>query len=314
MKAIIWIPENTGVQPIAQLLDRPWIQHLVEQLIDRGIREIRFITAGEAMTGAVRRHLGNGQRWGIYVQVATGAEVLPESAGHVLFGRAGTISQLPSFAETGAGRWNTLYFDQVEGVGHWSGWALLQSGLVSGFLAQLQAGADWRCAVRELGVDIKKVFLDGPVLPANSPADVLRSNRLALDGACPGLYFTGREAQPGVWIARGARVDASAKLEAPCYIGEDAWIGAGAHLGPHAVIGANSVVEAGTSVVRSVVAEGTFLGPELDIRDSYVFHNQIHNTRLGVVLEIEEEHVASALRPAKRPGLLQRIGLRLRAA
>jgi hypothetical protein len=309
MKALLWIPP--GTQPMAQVLDRPLVQHVVEQIVERGVRSITLLHG--AVDAATAAHLGNGERWGIAItsRRVTGppsnadfeAACGTDDGEWTLFGNAARVSHIAAIGSDSAS-WNTLFFDEEEGVGAWSGWAVMQSADLPGFAGRVAAGADWRAAVRETGLAIKKVFLDHPSLSAATPRDVLLANRRALDGEFPGLFFNGKERSPGVWVARAAKIAPSARLQAPCYVGEDAWIGADCRIGPYSVIAAGCVVERETAVARSVVYEGTFLGPELEVSDSCVNRNRIHNVRLGAEIEVGEAHVASALSPAAGGGLL----------
>jgi NDP-sugar pyrophosphorylase family protein len=177
----------------------------------------------------------------------------------------------------------------------WTGWAVLPESEVAAFAAKIAVGEDWRTAIAPRLVDVKREILKGASIAAASPQQVLDSNRIALEGGYPGLYHDGVEKEPGVWIARGAKIAATAVVEGPCYIGEEAWIGETCKIGPFAVIGRECVVERGTSVRRSVLSEATYLGPELEVADSSVVQNVIYNVRLGAALEIEEEHVVSGL-------------------
>lgn len=303
MNAILRI--ESGSQPMAPVLDRPLIRHTVEQLVERGVRRITLLH--DAREAAAASCLGNGERWGVAVVSRTIAgspaaadfAAACQDAGSelTLFGNASRISHLPGF-DNGTDVWNTLYFDEEDGVGGWSGWALLQPHVLPEFAARIAVGVEWRDALRQTTIQARKVFLDHPSLSAATPRDLLLANRTALDGRFPGLFFNGKERHPGVWIGRDARIARTARLHGPCYIGEDAWIGAGCVIGPYAVIAPLCVVERGTSVARSVVHEGTFLGPELEVSDSSVNHNRLHNVRLNAELVVGEEHVASALAPA----------------
>ncbi len=171
----------------------------------------------------------------------------------------------------------------------------MPENLLGAFANQIMSGVDWRTAASRLSLSLHKVFLEDTSLSASGAAQTLASNRMALNGSFPGLSFYGNEREPGIWVARGAKVPASVKLKAPVFIGENAWIGEDCQVGPEAVIGQDCVIENGTSVCRSVVAAGTFLGHELEVKDSVVEHNRIENTRLGVELEIGEAHIASSL-------------------
>lgn len=301
MNAILFL-DGDGARPMAQVLDRPLIQHVIEQLVERGIRCITLLHGPQH--NSVVRHLGEGRRWGITIEpkIVTQPPAKAEfqlaaeqsESEMILCGNAVRLAHLPlSLGELAP--WNTLFFDEEDGVGAWSGWALLRKESVADFAAAAARGLVWRDALRYADVQARKVFLDHPSLSAASPKDILLANRRALDGRFPGLFFNGRQREPGVWMARGAKIASSVVLRAPCYVGEDSWIGANCTIGPYAVIAPGCVIESRTSITSSVIGEQTFLGPELEVADSSVMHNRIHNVRLGVELVVPEAHIASAL-------------------
>jgi hypothetical protein len=302
MKAVLWIchPES---QPMAQLLDRPFIQHIVEQLVTRGVSRIELLMGHR--NKAVGHLLGDGTRWGISIachpldHAATQEDFAAVTAGDaavILCGDAASLPALPVLKKDGETLASPALFFHDEGDEiAWTGWAVLPEREVASFAAKIVGGEDWRTAITPRLLDVEKKILEGASIAAGSPQQVLDSNWMALEGGYPGLYHDGVEKEPGIWIARGAKIAATAVVEAPCYIGEEAWIGETCKIGPFAVIGRECVVERGTSVRRSVLSEATYLGPELEVADSSVVQNVIYNVRLGAEVEIDEEHVVSGL-------------------
>jgi len=287
MKAILWtrIPE---ADLMAQVVDRPYIQHVVEQLIQRGVTRIQFCLP--APLGPVAIHLGDGTRWGVDI-VAHGdtTPLAAESSELILLGEVSCLPQLPVLSSTA---WPSFFFHDEDRISRWTGWATMPASCVGEVLA---AEDDWRTACRSLGLQVRKVFLEVPSLSIATPKQVIQANRMALEGAFPGLYFEGEQRSPGVWVARAVKLPASVHIDAPCYIGEESWIGDGSRLGPHAVIGRQCVVEPGTVVCRSVIGEGTFLGKDLEVSDSIVTRNRLYNVRWNAEIQIEARHVAGAL-------------------
>jgi hypothetical protein len=299
MKAIIWVSDKK-TRLMTQIIDRPYVQHLLEQLVRRNIGSVSlYLNSPEPK---LRELLGDGTRWGIDLQIHEAASIpvheLCDSSqqGLALLCDASWLPALPHFSQETEGiSWPSLFFHDRNLTSQWTGWAMMPENLLAAFSSQIMSGVDWRTAASRLSLSFHKVFLEVSSLNTSGAAQTLESNRIALTGAFPELSFYGLERESGIWVARGAKVPASAKLEAPVYIGENAWIGEGCQIGPEAVIGQNCVIEKGTRVCHSVVARGTFLGPELEVNESVVEHNKIENTRLEVALEIEEAHVASSL-------------------
>jgi len=302
MKAIIWVSDSK-TRLMTQIMDRPYVQHLLEQLVNRHIGSVLFYL--DSPEARLRELLGDGTRWGIEVKIIEAGSV-PVSdlcdaneEGLALFGDAAWLPALPHIEqEEQRICWPSLFFHDRNLTSQWTGWAMVPENLLGEFASRILSGVDWRTAASELSLSLHKLFLEDISLSASGAAQTLESNRMALKGLFPGLSFHGVEREAGIRVGRGAKIPSTAKLEAPVFIGENAWIGEGCQIGPDAVIGQNCVIEKGTSVCRSVVAAGTFLGHELEVNDSVVEHNKIANTRLAVELEIGEEHVASSLRSA----------------
>ena len=303
MKAILYVSQPEA-QLMSQVLDRPYIQHVVEQLVRRGVDRIDLLLRASDKSAAAL--LGDGTRWGISIE----GRLLAESPSRWDFAACcdcdekglavfGDLGRLPALPELGDADPHTLkpaiYFHDENRSSRWTGWGLLPERDIPEFAATAVKHDNWRVALLECGVSVEKVFTEQPSLCVTTPRQVIESNRAALESEFSGLYFDGSERNSGVWIGRGAKVPATAILHAPCLIGEDAWIGEDCHVGPHAVIGRKCVVERDTRVCRSVVAEGTYLGPGLDVADSVVVRNKIHNVRLDADLEIDEPHVDSNL-------------------
>ncbi len=285
--------------PVADLLspvlDRPLLRHIVEQLVRRGIDRID-LTFPDPDLDAIRNLLGDGSRWGIRIachSVHFGELCDLKSTTAVLFGDAACLPALPAtFPDAPA---SAIFFHDRDRMSRWTGWAILRERDIPEFANRVASGLDWRTVSRACGLYPEKVFLEGLPLSAGSPKQTLEANLTAVSGQFPGLYFDGREQQPGVWVARGARIPATAVLTAPCYIGEDAWLGEGCRIGPNAVVSPTCVVESGTIIANAVVTPGTYVGAELEITDSVVIHNTIHNVRLEASIEITEQHLISPL-------------------
>src|SRR5262249_27495080 len=125
----------------------------------------------------------------------------------VLFGHADRLPQFRLDEARAAGVLPLLFgWRDAEADGRrWTGWALLAPRALAslpgdpdeaGLEAHLRAAAaderGWCETVRPLSV---ATF-----------ADILEAHHAVLTGAFPGLLLSGREADPGVWLARNVRL------------------------------------------------------------------------------------------------------------
>lgn len=102
-----------------------------------------------------------------------------------------------------------------------------------------------------------------------TPARYLAANLDVLDGRVPlGRFrgadpFAGHEplGEPGIRVARDARIAPDASLHAPVLVGRGARVERGATVGPRAILGPRSCVSAGGVVRDAVLWEETVVGP-----------------------------------------------------
>lgn len=97
-------------------------------------------------------------------------------------------------------------------------------------------------------------------------SDALEASCAALEGRATGLLVHALEQSKGVWLARGAHVDASARVEPPAYLGIDTLVLANAQVGPRAVVLDRAVIERGASVIDGCVAPSTLVGEGARVR------------------------------------------------
>ena len=289
--------------PMLPLLDRPFLQHVVESAVDRGVTRIAFLISPGATETAL--HFGDGARWGVtaaYHETAapllTAAELAEQLGdGPLLLGRGVSLPCLPAIDGTAS----SLFLDADCQPPSWTGWALLTASELSRFGRELASGAGWRPAARAASLTVRTAV--NPVLSAATGRDLVAANRLALHGRAPHLYCAAKETDPGIRMARGARVHPTARLQPPVFLGEGSYVGRDCEIGPCAVLSSETVIEHSCTVVNSVVLSDTYIGPGLAIRDSIVNRGSVHNLRLGVELELSEPHIAGALRPPRFSGL-----------
>jgi len=289
------------------LVDRPILQHVFEQAVRQGAREIGVVLCDRPEEA--RALLGDGQRWGVTVRyhlareaarpvaaiqrAASGArETIMLAAGDCLvpasvpgLAAATTVFCTPASARAAAA---------------WSGLAFLTPKLVD----EMPAGLD----EDELGLWlIARAHERGAVRAAHTRLSTrtavawVAAQRAALDGELPGLLLGGREVEPGVWVGRGARIHPSARLSAPVWVGEDARIEREAVVGPGAVVGAGAIVDAGARVEASLLMPGSYLGESVELSESVVDSGVLTHARLGATVAIADPFLVGTVRPRPAP-------------
>ncbi len=124
----------------------------------------------------------------------------------------------------------------------------------------------------------------GFVHPLSSAADYRQLVQYALAGLCHAKP-AGKEVQPGIWIADGARLHSSVRALAPCFIGAKTRVRAGAIIAPGSAIEQFSEIDCGTVVESSSILPHTYVAPGLRISNALVHGSRfIH---LGRNLELE---------------------------
>lgn len=290
MKAVIIVPEqkpsscpSVPCAALFPLLDRPFLQHVVEAVARRGVREVQFVLGPGA--DAVVEHFGDGTRWGCTFAYHLTADPtrpgaalrsLVGDAEHVLVGTADQLPALPTVIRTTP---PGLLFGTP---GEWTGWAVVRG-------EELRAAAvgqigDLGPALAEKG--LKWVDVGRPLV-FGSAADVAVAQERLLRGEIPGVMVTAQETAAGVWLGPNARVAGTATLVPPVLIGENTVIGPGAVVGPNAVVGPDCLIDRGAQVRDTTVCGGTYVGTGVELSGVIADGRCLVNPRLRTVTTID---------------------------
>jgi hypothetical protein len=277
---------------MSPLIDRPFLHHVVETIVGQEIREIEFVFGQKDRF--ISGVLGNGTRWGAsfrYHLLPPGANLYdsikqmkwqnPEEL--VLLAHS---DRLPSLQLETAPSATTLFCWEEE-ERFWTGWALIRPATLHG----LPNGMDEPGLLAFLMKAVNDVVCQPGECPltARSYEELLEANRRVLAGGFPGLLHGGREVEPGVWMARNARVHRTAKVVSPAFLGENCRIGAMAQVGPGASIGRDCIIERETQVADSVVCSGSYVGRQLALRGVVVDQSRFFSTFCDVEIDGVDE-------------------------
>jgi NDP-sugar pyrophosphorylase family protein/lipopolysaccharide/colanic/teichoic acid biosynthesis glycosyltransferase len=265
--------------PLLPLLDRPFLQHVIEYLARQGVR--RFDIVLSHRPEAVEEYFGDGTRWGCSFtyhlardpgrpyRVLKSIAVAEQDT--VLLGHADRLPSIPveAIAETYAAPL-PLVTESDSGEVVWTGWALLSQETV----AEIEADWSETTLSRHL-LALPSDYVVENLLDVGSLSGLLAAQRAVLQNDFGPLFLTGREVEPGVWLSRNVSLHPTAKVTAPVYIGEDCHIGPDAQVGPHAVLGRGCILGRDCTVRRSLVFPENYVGGFLDLTDVIVDRNRI---------------------------------------
>ena len=291
------------------LVDRPFLQHVVEYLVARGVREMDVLL--NEIPEKVRDLLGDGTRWGCTLRYHLVRDPLKpygilrsicgeaDAGQPLLLAHADKLPALPGegFPEDTPGTGRICYCLASEDVpegdgGTWTGWALLSHGVAT----TLPADADEKELADHLlagGESGAKVLPVQAMLSMRTFEDIRTSQAKALAGHIPGLMLSGREVDPGIWLSRNVNLHPLAQITPPVFIGEDCTIGQGVRLGPDVAVGRGCILDKDSSVQKTVVFPRSYVGEGLDLDEAIVDRNLLINMRIGTAVTVTDNFILS---------------------
>jgi hypothetical protein len=293
------------------LMDRPFIQHVIEILVNRGCS--RFEVVLSHRPEKIEALLEDGKRWGVDIRYHLVArpdrpyrplKLLDQHPYNhpILLVHADRLVQTDI---TGSKPFSpsdgpVLYYfsDDASPSGEpgrkWSGWGWLSREC----LAHVPENGDENALLAYLKVQnnrrIKEAEHFRP-LSVQSCGDLIASHLSVLAQKKSDLMIRGQEIEEKIWLARNVSLHPTAKLTPPLYIGENCHIGKGVQIGPDAVIGHNCVLDEKAFVTRSIVFAGSYVGEALELKDAIVDKNCLINVRVGSEITIQEDFILGSL-------------------
>jgi lipopolysaccharide/colanic/teichoic acid biosynthesis glycosyltransferase len=290
--------------PLLPLVDRPFLQHVVEYLASQGVRQFDFVLCH--LPEKIEQFLGDGRRWGCsfayhlvrdperpYGRLRT-LNWGTNDCEPILLGHAEQLPQLhlPDVGAEGAcGATAFMYrpfaADRPQAALEWTGWAILPASKMAHIPLHTDPAGfhDW-----VLNQALEQVELP-QLLSAASFRDLLTAHTVVLGKEFSGLLWSGRHADPGVWLSRNVVLHPTAQLVPPVYIGADTQVGAGVRLGPDVAIGNGCVLDSRAALANAVVFPGSYVGEGLVLTDAVVDKNQLIHPRRGTVVAVTDNFI-----------------------
>jgi hypothetical protein len=150
-------------------------------------------------------------------------------------------------------------------------------------------------------------LIDTPGTALQLACEALLGRLTRAGGISPSLLIHAAETRPGVWVARGGRIDDGAELSPPVLIGASARICSGARVGPGALIGARALIEPSACIEQALVENDTIIGEGLVVREHIATPRGLIPLKAGSDLLPLRDPLLVARRPTLLPTRLTRL-------
>ncbi len=302
---------ETRPVPMLPLIDRPFIQHVVEFLAGQGRKDLDIILSH--LPQQIETLLGDGSRWGCTFryhlvrnlsQVSrTVRTIMDEKDEPCLLVDATAIPQieLNQTDRNDIGKGPVFYCLESEksricdAACPWTGWAWLPQYAIRVFPVLDK----WEDLYHWAHVRFRKrcsTIKTQTVLRMDTYSHMLAAHRQVLDKQFTGLMVTGTEVEEGIWLSRNVELHPYARIVKPVHIGQDCHIGKGVQIGPYAVIGRNCVLDERSTISDAVIFPNTYVGEALELKDVIADKSRLINERYSSEVTITDEFILSNIR------------------
>jgi NDP-sugar pyrophosphorylase family protein/lipopolysaccharide/colanic/teichoic acid biosynthesis glycosyltransferase len=286
------------------LVDRPFIQQVVEYLIDLGVTDFDFILS--QAPEAIEALFGAGERWGsqfnfhLVKDAGNPYQLLKlicgNSSERIMLVHADRLAAISAAQLDAAPGPAVFCFAETEGSQTWTGWAAIDPDQLATFPPEHTRDRERLGAyLMELARTNGRLIAVSPPLSVANPERLLAAQDKVLRHEFTGLLLTGRESDPGVWLCRNVSLHPTARVVAPIFIGPNCRIGAGVRLGPNATIGSDSVLDKNSTVENSLVMPGSYVGEALELTGAIVNRNRLFNVQVGVAVSVADNFILGSL-------------------
>jgi len=310
---------NAQTPSLLPLMDRPFIQHVLEQLVLQGFKFFDIVLC--SYPESFKHLLGDGSRWGVTCryhlvkdpekpyrpfQLLNAPENEPILLVHA---NRLVLSDVARHFRPLDSSFPILYeyvSDPQDGA-FWTGWGWIPFSCRHGFPANIDETDLYRFLTSCANGQFHRIPVSGRPMNVLSYADLLDAHRAVLSKEVHSLLMTGKEIEPGIWLSRNVRLHPHARLVPPVYIGKNCSLSRRVVAGPYVTIGSNCVIDEKTTLMNSIVFKGSYIGESLEISSSLINKNLLVNVRLGSEIVVREDFIIGRLSRSFGPGWGRRI-------
>lgn len=293
MKAIVFIDTSQETKWVEKLLpgEHPWMlsilnKPLIAFYLDffklAGCTEIRIVQADDSV--AVGRYLDDGSLWGMNVSYTLARS--EDSIKKVLRKNSAFIGDDSCFFVRGLSflryEKERLDFSFAENDVTYS-----LTSAESSFLV-IKKGFDFSHPITPLSKSIKLVAIDRVKV-------YFELSMAVLDGERDHYFLPGYTAEPDAFIGQNVEIDRGTDFEKPIAIGDNVKLFSLTLIGPLAILGDNVIIDKRSSVKRSIIYNGTYVGPDLDIDNMILYRNKLISPESEVSIPLTDFFLAAPL-------------------
>ncbi len=282
---------------LAFLLDRPFLQHVIEMCVNGGIKKFDILLSFHPEK--IETALGNGKRWGVKITYHLLKD--PSQFTRIF----DTLKAEHFFLFARGDRLPAMNFDSLTTLDsqpplsaictqtdtsepRWSGWAILPAHEPP----KLSSDHGYDGFFQWLKDNNAHTIYTPEVISCDSCTALLKANQAVLShDTFHFLMRTAGEVEKGVWISRDVVLHPDANIIPPVYLDEQIRIEAGVTLGPHVVMGKGTMVAQGSTLKNAVIFPNTYVGEGLEIINSVLDRNCLVNTEFDSETFISEQFI-----------------------
>lgn len=281
---------------LGRILDRPFLQHIIETLVAMGISRFDVLTLHHPEQ--IQEILGDGRRWGADIT----CHLVKSEAGlfgifstlktdmPVLFARGDHLPVFDAGALPDAAPKEPVIIIRGDepAAESWPGWALIPESSWK----NLSSSTDYSHFFETLQSHAAQPLFATDLIRCDTLEHLLAANIAALEN--PSFDFllkNAPEVEKGIWVARDVALHPDARIIPPVYLDETIRIEADAVLGPGVVVGTGSMVARETQLENALIFPGTYVGEGLEIHNSVLDRDCLVNTEIQVETPITERFI-----------------------
>lgn len=281
-----------------KIINKPILFHVFDYLCRMKIRECDVLISH--LADQVENALGDGKAWGIKVSYHLVKDPSHpfKTINHVcnswgnepiLLAQGDLLPHISSF-ENKPEVATLFQFPSKE----WTGWGIIPANILSDINSSV--------SLEQFPSSLKSSFSLAKAqnyLSTRTFKDYISSNMRPLTQKIPGFGYptTAHEIQKGVWISRSVAIHRHVKIVPPVFIGENCQIMNNVEIGPDVIIERNCIIDQGSKIKHSLILKKSYVGENLELRDSIVDRNLLINVTHDTAIRIRDDFILCEITP-----------------